>query len=294
MNLHESVERASLHKDFVPSEHIDPTAGRKKLEWGAGQKYSELPIKPRDIIREGGIRRGISMQCIDGRFNPDGNEVYLRIPGGALGLVADVYSSLAEVWKEDYLKKHEGDLISELQDFFGGRISGHTDENDCETGFCGCGHVKTTVFTDCERADENLRTFLLKISSDPEVFDKHVMSGDHYEKKVIHAGRYNVSSNISGVQAFVYHGEYHQAMIESISERLSSFISRIELNDDDKENTDDNGPHQDLIREALAEISAERLEATVERLAQGFEHIRLEGKSETDLELRRELIKEAA
>jgi hypothetical protein len=261
---------------------VSPSVGERRLYWRSGEAFKVLPILPNDILTRYRIPNGIKVQCIDGRFQPEEGQVYLRIPGGGLGLVADVYTALTEVWGEEYLKAHEAQLIGEMMDFFGGKIVGHSDEKGCETGFCGCGHLKQTVFTECTRADENLRSFLRKISSNNQVFERHVLSGDHFEKEVIHAGKFDVPSSISGVQAFVYHGEYHQAMIEAMSRRLAYFIARIESREDlNRETTLE---HAERIMDVMNEVSSARLESTVERLANGFEHIKLEGPNENEFE----------
>lgn len=280
MNLNVG-EASFLGEKIDPIGFSDLGVGWKKLQWWAGEKYSELGIHPNDIVNRMEIPYGFKVQCIDGRFQPEDGATYLRIPGGAIGLAADVYTALTQIWKEDYLQRHEDELIFELADFFGGKITGHTDENACETGFCGCGHLKQTVYTECKRADDMLRNFLLNISTDRGVFDQHVMGGDHYEKKVIHAGKFDVSSNINGVQAFVYHGEYHQAMMEAISQRLARWILAIESRDVAPENaTHEMADLQSRILETIREIAEDRRDTTVERLANGFEHIFLEGPAE--------------
>jgi len=244
----------------------------QELKEQAAIRFQELGFAPSDIVRNRMMPEGIVSECIDDRTKVLLGKRYVRTPGTGLALAADAFSAITEIWGEGVAVEHEDSLISELVQFYRGKIPGHTDDGKCETGFCGCGHVKETIF---EQASPALRSFLLKISSNPEIYNQSKVEGEHDAFAVVHAGKYNVPSEIEGKQAYVYHGDYHQAKIEAVSGRVAAMMIRLGVS----EGLGEQDVQMEIFK-PMSRISGDRTKETVARLAGHLEHVSFESSGE--------------
>jgi hypothetical protein len=227
--LQERMEILSGPKTVKIQAFIDYLKENSKEKNGESTEVKVLP-EIKTLYKNGKMPENVWLECIDGRC-PENGHLSVRIPGGGIGLTSDVLSTVHNLFPNENIFTNtdlQNAISTCILNFLGTKIIGHTDVDkklETKDRVKGCGHCQINK-ENCEHVSDEVQFATRRITYNPELCKIDTFEGKHNEKIIIDANSWHIPSQIlEDEQAFVYHSEWHQAILEVLGNHIFNLLN---------------------------------------------------------------------